>query len=232
MKRILASVLAMIALGSGLAYAVIWVLNSYEQYKMTANRLRVEWLIKEGVAAYNAQDYAGAIDYFEQARASLPDRNTRATIAHNLTAAYVQRARQAQANGRMEEARSYYEKALNISPNSRLAHQGLAETLERLDQREAAQSHREAAQSSLEDQVPASLWVETIPGSGVRAEAERQQPIVNRQREAAQLIQEGKALYQQGNRKAARQNWLRAIELAPGTPERDEAKQLLEQSGG
>ena len=46
--------------------------------------------------------------------------------------------------------------------------------------------------------------------------------------EARRLIDDGKALLREGRASEARDKWQDAIGKAPGTPERDEAAQLLD----
>lgn len=223
-RTMLLSLLAAIVLGSGIALGIVAFTHSYDQYQKNVVSQRVGGIINQGVTAYNNRDYATAVQRFLDALNANPTTTEREAINYNLTATYVQLARAAEANGKLDEARDTYKKALAVTPDSKTAHDGLAGVLERMGDPGGARQERAAAQGSQDDGGTPDALKEKAPSGDPNAfmNARRQQ--------AQQLINEGVELYKQGDRDGARAKWREAIGTAPATPERDKAQSLLDQT--
>jgi serine/threonine-protein kinase len=227
-RSFLLALLLVMLLGGGIGLGVVAFMRSYETYSDNVSTKRVVTLINQGVAAYNARNYTAAASFFEQARAAQPTLRERDKIDFNLVATYVQLGRQAEANGKWEDARQAYSKALAISPDDRNAHQGLANVLAHLGDTQGARQHRSEAQSSDSDAGTPATLDSHAPGSGDPGTGEdAQQFVSDRRSQALQLIREGDQLESQGNHDGARARWQQAIAVAPATPERDEAQDRL-----
>lgn len=227
-RTVLLTILVGILLGGGIAGGVIAFMRSYEQFRSSASAQRIAELMGKGVDAYNTGDFAAAAGWFEKALDANPRLAEREKVIFNLAASDNQLARAAAASGNWAEAKTYYGKALTIAPDNQVAHNGLADALERLGETGRAREERAAARSSAETGgTPASL--SNLPVTGEASGQDSQQFLEDRRAAAQQLIEEGDALYRQGDAGGARQKWQEAVGRAPGTPERDAAMQRIEQ---
>lgn len=243
-KTMLLSVLIAIVLGGGIAIGIVGFQHSYEQYKENVSAQQVATLVNQGAAAYGARDYAAAVKFFEQAYAIQPVGDQRNTVIHNLTASYIQLARVDRANGKLNDARDLYQKALTLTPDDAVAHSDMAQLLETLQRPEDARKEREASTTLSPDRVTESLRVDTLsptpgamepPGAVGTSDATSRKTgasdtmafVNDRRAQARQKINDGLELQQQGDVDGARQKWREAMGLAPGTQERTTAQQLL-----
>lgn len=245
-RNTLLSILAAIVLGGLGGLGVIGLLRRYDQFQQNARYQQVVQLTTQAQSAYNGHNFTSASRLFEQALAAQPDPQQRALIQTQLGYTYVQLARVARGQNDVQAAKTDYQKALSYSPNDPIAHQELSLLLETLGDHQGAQQEQQEQQrlvangiingASVQD-APKNLNSSTLAlpgpdgpaGGGSNSDAFLQQ----RRAEAAQLIQEGDALQQQGNLDAARQKWTDAVSKAAGLPERDAAQQRLQdtQSG-
>jgi serine/threonine-protein kinase len=216
-------------LGGCIAAGIVGFFHSYDQYKVTATAQRITTLINQGATAYNKGDYATAAKLFDQARAANPDAGTRTTLDFNLTATYIQLARQAAANNNVSEAEDDYHKALEITPDNKQAHAELAALLDRQGDTAGAGQERAAAEIGSDQQLPTSLNGARV-GSGTGADTTNNagdQSLDSVRGRARDLINQGMQLFQQGQVEKAHEKWQEAIGVAPGTPERDKAMELI-----
>ncbi len=227
-RTFLLSILAAALLGGGIAGGIVAFMHSYDQFKINVGSQQIIGLINQGVAAYNSRDYSEATRLFEQAKTAGPSATELSKINFNLSASLMQQAREAEASGNLKEAKSLYDRLLVIAPENRSAHIGLSNVLLRLGQNQDSIRERNAANSSVDDNtVPNTLQ----PNAAVIPDSADPGPsLQDRQQEARQLLNEGQALQVKGDLEGAKDKWRKVIETAPGTPERDMAKTLLDQS--
>lgn len=224
------STLALIAiaalLGGGIAFGVTSFLKSYDRYHAEATRDRITTLMQQATDAYNKQDFASAAPLFEQALKASPDAAQRQTILTNLAYTYIQLGNASKATGDNARARAQYEKALIYAPDNPQAHRELAAVLSLLGDNSGAQREQAAIQTSAQTQdAPPNMQVHATTESADTAVF-----LKDKREKAAQLIAEGENLMRAGNMDEARVRWQKAVEEAPGTPERDQALQLLNQT--
>lgn len=215
-----------VVLGTCLAFGVIAFMRSYDRYRDTMGKQQVAVLINEGVRLYNAGDYASAAAQFEKALQANPTGVDRGHAMDNLTAAYIQSARQCEDKSDWMSARGFCQKALTVSPDSKLAHTELANVLERLGDMSGSQKERQTAQSI------AGAGDGSPSGSGVGSESSHLPPteefMEDRRAQAKRLIEEGDQLFTSGKTDEAHDKWLEAVGRAPGTPEYELAKKRLD----
>ena len=230
-RRFFASVVAAILIGALIAIGIIMFTRSYDRYRTTAGAQVVSLAMQEGSDAYNRRDYTAAVAAFERAERLNPTGAERVKTVHNLEAAYVQLARQNRAAGKLEDARAIYLKALELSPDDAVAHADLAQLLDQMGQTQDAARERNAATSAPVPADPAaSLRIDTLPPEASGPGTQAPQFMVSQRQQAAGLIEEGKQRYRAGDTDGARTKWRDAVGRAPGTPERDEAQALLDQT--
>jgi tetratricopeptide (TPR) repeat protein len=233
-RTFLVSVIAAAVLGSAIAVGVIALQNGYAHFQQTQSAQRIAALIDSGAAAYNSGDYARAATEFSQALEAGPNVAQRTIIYKNLAYTYVQQARAANGRGEWQTARDLYYKAINAYIDYDTPHRELAELLARHGDTRGAQDQRSAAPSPtapdptptrLDNRLPAADSPAAVDGTP------RQDPkqfVENQRAQARRLVDEGKLLLRQNRLDEAREKWQEAITTAPGTPERDEASQLLD----
>ncbi len=227
-RTFLLSIIAAALLGGGIAGGIVVFMHSYDQFKVNAGSQQIIGLINQGVAAYNARNYKEATGLFEKAKTSNPSASELSKINFNLSASLMQQAREAESSGSLSKAKSLYDKLILLTPESKSAHIGLSNVLLKLGQSDAAARERNAADASLdENAAPPTLQPNT---SSISDNSNPGPSLEDRKQEASQIINDGQALWKQGEKEAAKDKWRKVIELAPGTPERDIAKNLLDQS--
>lgn len=230
-KTALMSLVVAVILGTGIAVGMIALQNSYQRFQQSAKDQGVQRLMDQGVQADKQSNYAQAAKYFEQAEKVPPGASLKNTVDTDLAYEYIKLARQATANGKLQEARDDYKKALQIKDYS-IAHTELAQVLQQLGDTGGAQSERSAAESTESQTPPAQLNVSSAqaPASPSNTE-DPNQYIQDRSAQASQLLQEGDDLARQGQVDAAREKWQEAAEKAPGTSVSEEANRRLYPSG-
>ncbi len=229
-RTLIVTVLVGIVLGGSIAGGVIAFLHSYDQYRLNVRAQQVSTLMGKGVAAYNGQDYNTAANWFRQALNANPSASDRAKIVYNLAATYIQTARAAEKQGDLNAAKQAYQQALDIAPDNQMAHSGLANILDRLGDASGARQERDAAQNSSNTTDTPGKLQPFVSNGDASTGTDAQQFVADRRAEAQRLIQEGDDLYKQRDVDGAREKWQEAISAAPGTPERDQAKQRLDQT--
>jgi serine/threonine-protein kinase len=228
-RTLLLTILIGAVLGGSIAGGIVAFLHSYDQYRVNVATQHVTDLMAKGVAAYNNQDYTAAANWFQKALSANPGASDREKIVYNLAATDIQAARTAKARGDLNGARQAYQQALAIAPDNQMAHTELAAILDRLGDSSGAKQERAAAQDSGSTQ-DAPQQLKPFVSSGNANTEGAQQFVDDRRTKAQSLIQEGDALAAQGDLMGARDKWEEAISAAPGTPERDAAKQRLDHS--
>lgn len=231
-RTTLYALLFAIILGTAGAFGVIKFLEAYQVNARQTQTKQIVKLMNDGVNAYNERDYAAAIKFFEQARDAKPTGKNREMVRVNLTSAYIQFGRVAEAEGRLQDAQAAYRNALEADPDNRTAHLDLANLLEKTGQKEAARRERAAANGSLSTGgTPAELdnFTETSDGQD-SINANPNEFVEDRQAQAMQLIAEGDNLARSADMEGARAKWREAMSVGAGTQARDLAKSRLDQT--
>ena len=182
-------------IGGGIGFAAVAFLNGYDRYRADVGAQRIETLMNQAVTAYQTNNFAQAASLLEQAKAAGPTDRQMAALNFNLGATYIQLARLRKSAGNWPEAQADYQKALAINADSKIAHDGLAGVLERLNQPAAARDEHTAAQNSTDTRsVPSALQPPPPAGLDTSAEANAggaEQFREERQAKARQLLQAG-----------------------------------------
>ena len=229
-RKLLLSLLLATFLGGGIGFGVIAFQRSYDQFTETTKSKQMSRLISEGVTRYQSQDYVGAAQLFEKAMAENPVGDQREILVKNLTSTYIQLARAAEVRNAWEEAQQYYQKALNISPDSTIAQDGLEDSSRHLGRTSSGVRGSTTKPSRGTADLPSSLDTHTSASGDTGVGMAPQDFLADRRAKASQLIQEGDALEKQGNLSGARDKWQEAVGIAPATPERDQAQRNLERT--
>ena len=213
------TLLAALVIGGGLAFGVVAFFRGYDQYSVQASSQKIVALMNQGKAAYDSKDYANAAQYYEQARNLKPDDAQRTAIEKNLTACYIQLGQIEKSAGNWAAAKAWYDKALKLGDNelSDQARSERADVLERMGQTAEAKKERDQVGGSGFQRVQSKVQ-NNAPNAGVPVS--REEADAPFRREAQKLIEEGDALYKQGDIDGARKKWIEAAGKAPGdTPE-------------
>ena len=229
-RTLLYSLLAALVIGGGLAFGVVAFLKGYDQYRVEASSQKVVSLMNQGAAAYNAKEYASAAKFYEQARDAKPGDAQRSAIEKNLTACYIQLAQIEKNAENWTGAKEWYDKALKLGDNDLTdqARSERADVLERLGRNSEAQKDRSQVNPAGFQRAPDKAQ-NVSPTAGVPVS--REQADAPFRQEAQKLLNEGDALYKNGDVDGARKKWIEAAGKAPGnTPEHDAAMQRLNQT--
>jgi hypothetical protein len=234
MRQFLLCIAVAVALGGLAAGGVLLFLKSYTRYTDTAKVQQIGTLMTQGEAAYNTQDYVTAARDYEQALTASPTAAQAAKLKTNLAYTYTQLGRAARTNGKLEEARADFARALEYLPDYQTAHTELANVKQSLGDKSGAQEERSAAESApIATEPPAKIDNRAPIGGSAAAPSDTtpaQDPnqfLNQRRQEAANLIQQGDDLFRRGDRDGGRAKWRDAIEKGAGFPEFDTANQRL-----
>lgn len=221
MKTFLFSILLASVLGGGIALGVIAFMRGYENYKVVAGSEQITQLVKQGKAAYEKTDYEVARQKFEAARQNGKDEKQLQEIYHNLAATYIALGNKEMVEKNWEVAKTSYEKAIEVADDELLeqAKRGRGDALEHLGK---------SRDTPLPPPVQRATESRTnAPPQEVDTTQTVAQDRANAQAKAKQLIAEGEKLLQTNNIKGAREKWLEAVRVAPGTSESQTARQRL-----
>ncbi len=229
-------IIGAIILGCVLAFSCLAFAKRYDAYKESAGSAQVQALMTQGSDAYAHQNYSEAIKAFESALNSHPDALSRDYLQKNLAYAYTQQARQAKAAGDIQNALTYYGRAVTYAPDYKVAHDELAVLKESTRDVQGAQSERQAAQiSTFGQQPPATLSIPPVGNGGAspavnpNANADPNQFTRSKSQEAQQFLREGDQLLMNNDVRGALRKWRDARDAAPGLPEHDQAQSRISQ---
>ena len=235
-RTFLIAIVVAALLGGGVAAGVIGLQNGFSHYQQSVSIQRISALIEQGAAAYNAGDYSRSATLFAQALENSSSSAQRAIIRKNLAFTYVQQARAAKGRGEWQTAVSLYRKAADAWSDYDTPHKELADLLALHGDKQGAEEQRNIVPSrGVQDPTPARLD-DRLPAASsptVQDEtthADPEQFIQQQRADAKRLIWKGNDLLKQGKLEEARDKWQEAIIKAPGTPERDQASQLLDRN--
>ncbi len=220
-KSAINAVLAAVVLGTAIAFGVIWFQKAYQVNQGKASNAKIVVLINQGAEAYNKRDYVKAADLFGQAWKAKPQGKEYQTVQFNLAASCIQLAQAAENTGRWNDAESWYRRALDVDTANKTALNGLANVLERLGKTVDARQMREAAVNGRDLDVPSDYRGDTsaphLESSHLNPSNALPPPPDNRDKEVAQLLQDGLQLEQAGNLQGAKDKYDAALEKSPGT---------------
>jgi serine/threonine protein kinase len=232
-RAFLISVLVAALLGGLIAIGVIAFLRSYDRYKTHVSTQQIATLMSQGVAAYNARDYASAVRDFEQALAANPGPQDLSAVRYNLVASYVQLARLAEAEQKWQEARDLYQRALVISPDDKLANGGMAGALQHLGDVNGARDHESTAETGTgPSSAPPKLEMRAPSTPDAGSTVDPKQFIRDREQRAQKLLDAGNELWRNRDVNGAREKWQQVVDIAPGTAQSTEAIQNLNNTSG
>lgn len=232
----LMALVAAVVLGSLLAGGILAFYKRYESYRATAGSAQVQALMTQGSDAYAHQNYDQAIKAFESALNAHPEAVSRDYLQKNLAYSYTQLARQAKAVGDIQNALTYYGRAVTYAPDYKVAHDELAVLKESTRDVQGAQSERQAAQiSAFGQQPPATLSAPPAAASGAspaanpNVNADPNQFTRSKSQEAQQFLHDGDQLLMNNDVRGALRKWRDARDAAPGLPEHDQAQARITQ---
>ena len=224
-----------VVLGCALAFGVLAFNKRYEDYRTSAGSAQVQALMAQGKDFYEHQNYGQAVQSFEGALSAHPDATNLDYLHKNLAYAYTQLGRQAKAMGSVQDALTYYGRAVMYAPDYKVAHDELSVLKESAHDMEGAQGDRLAAQgSSFNQPPPITLSAPPLPGAGVppapalSATADPNQFTRSKSQEAQQFLAQGDQLLMNNDISGALRKWRDARDAAPGLPEHDAAQARID----
>lgn len=238
-RRNLVTVLLSILLIAGCIVGGAWVLSQAYQSQMRQARARSDArAYQKAVDLYNAGAYEQAATAFEQLRRSSRDPTTirDATISQGicyraLGGQFVRQNNLIEAETWFRQALTAFQDALRLAPNDAQARQGFSQASKELN--DVLKARGASPEMMVPDLVTpggnaaASSPPATLPGravtvapSGPRPDlsaADVQNANAAKAAEAARLLQEGNAAWQQGDKEGAARLWNQAVQAGPGS---------------
>ena len=216
-----------VVLGCALAFGVLAFNKRYEDYRTSAGSAQVQALMAQGKDAYEHQNYEQAAKAFESALAARPDATNRDYLQKNLAYAYTQLARQAKNSGNVQDALTYYTRAVTNAPDYKVAQDELSILKEGTqDVRSAISSSGQQPPITLPAPPPPSLGSGSAPN--LTPNADPNQFTHSKSQEAQQLLAQGDQLLMNNDISGALRKWRDARDAAPGLPEHDAAQARID----
>lgn len=209
-RQFLGTMLAVLLIGGAVLGVVVLGIYSatraYQEYQLQQLDARIAARAKEAEKLFLQGRYLEAALIYSELYRSAQSNKWREKFRHNTASALVMYGNQLLQAQRYEEAMAAYHQALQYAPLPE-AYAGMAAVEQQLGNREGAVSH----------------W--TMAARHSRgAQAQEYQ-----RRAAREQIAIGDDALRRGEELRALQAWRTAIELAPGTPEADEARHRIDQ---
>ena len=226
-KKTLKILLVAGLLGGGIGFMYVGFLRSFESYQTNTSIQATVEQMNLGKAAYDKGNFEKALLYFEKAQELDKGKAQAERIRYSLTATYLQLGHAAGEHSQWQQAKEWYDKAINFAPDSLIdtARKSRANVLERLGQKEEANGER----ANITDPEATLRPPDQLPAESPSAKPK--DVYKDFRAEARRLINEGDELYQTGNVGDARSRWIEAKTTAPGdTQEYKDATDRLEQT--
>ena len=230
-KTLLATLGLAVVIGTLVAFGAIAVQNNFSKFDEQTRREQILLHNKTGVDFALKGKFHEAINEYDVALTFNPTPPDRNEIRKNRSKAYVSLAEEEWRNKNALAAKNDYLKAIEDFPDYPAARNGLANLLRQEGDISGAKAQEEAsagaeAVSSTPQQDLPSLHQPIASGPYVDPDA----ALRRNQQQAKQLVEEGDALYKngQGDPDGATAKWEKALELSAGTPLHQQIMDKLE----
>lgn len=215
-KSFLNAILAAIVIGSAIGFGVIWFQKAYQQNQTKESNQKIVALINQGAEAYNQRDYPKAAEFFKQAWEANPQGKERTTVVANLASTYIQLAHLSETSGQWDNARTWYNRALEVDPNNKVALRGLAMILERMGQTTEAQKMRDAAEFGRDSSTPATINGRTLDSNDTPVDTGVDTYLNDQAQQAQALIQQADRALREGRPEEAEEKLREAEQKSVG----------------